>query len=83
MEKMLLEKQELDTIKEFQQTEINLVDQLGRIEFQIQSLNIEKDKVRQEMIQFQIKSSEFGQNLQQKYGDGDINIETGEFTKID
>jgi hypothetical protein len=39
MEKVLLEKEEIDTIKNIQQTELNLVDQLGRIEFQIQTLN--------------------------------------------
>ena len=83
MEKVLLEKQELDTIKEIQQTELNLVDQLGSIEYQIQTLQLQKDNLRQEIIKLQTKSQKFGDDLQQKYGDGNINIETGEFTKID
>ncbi len=83
MEKVLLEKQELDTIKEIQQTELNLVDQLGSIEYQIQTLQLQKDNLRQEIIKLQTKSQKFGEDLQQKYGDGNINIETGEFTKID
>lgn len=83
MEQVLLEKQELDTIKEIQQEELNLVDQLGRIEYQIQSLELEKERIKQEIVKFQIKSREFGDDLQQKYGDGNINMETGEFTKID
>jgi peptidoglycan hydrolase CwlO-like protein len=83
MEKVLLKKQELDTIKEIQQTELNLVNQLGSIEYQIQTLNIQKDNLRQEVIKLQNKSKKFGDDLQQKYGDGNINIETGEFTKID
>jgi peptidoglycan hydrolase CwlO-like protein len=83
MEKVLLKKQELDTIKEIQQTELNLVDQLGSIEYQIQTLNIQKDNLKQEVIKLQNKSKKFGDDLQQKYGDGNINIETGEFTKID
>jgi len=83
MEKVLLEKQELDTIKEIQQTELNLVDQLGSIEYQIQTLRLQKDNLRQEIIKLQTKSQKFGDDLQQKYGDGNINIETGEFTKID
>jgi peptidoglycan hydrolase CwlO-like protein len=82
MEQVLLEKQELDTIKELQKKELDLVDQLGRIEYQIQSLELEKEKIRQEITQFQTKSREFGGKLQQKYGDGNINVETGEFTKI-
>jgi len=83
MEKVLLQKEELDTIKEIQQTELNLVDQLGSIEYQIQTLRLQKDNLRQEVIKLQTKSKKFGDDLQQKYGDGNINIETGEFTKID
>ena len=83
MKKVLLEKKELDTIKEIQQTELNLVDQLGSIEYQIQTLRLQKDNLRQEIIKLQSKSLKFGEDLQQKYGDGNINIETGEFTKID
>lgn len=83
MEKVLLQKEELDTIKEIQQTELNLVDQLGSVEYQIQTLRLQKDNLRQEIIKLQTKSQKFGDDLQQKYGDGNINIETGEFTKID
>ena len=83
MEKVLLKKKELNTIKEIQQTELNLVDQLGSIEYQLQTLRLQKDNLRQEIIKLQSKSLKFGEDLQQKYGDGNINIETGEFTKID
>lgn len=83
MEKVLLKKEELNTIKEIQQTELNLVDQLGSIEYQLQTLRLQKDNLKQDIIALQIKSQEFGESLQQKYGDGNINIETGEFTKID
>jgi hypothetical protein len=83
MEKVLLEKKELDQIKEFQQTELNLVDQLGSIEYQLQTLQLQKDNLRQNIVTLQEQSQKFGQNLQEKYGDGNINIETGEFTKID
>jgi hypothetical protein len=44
---------------------------------------LQKDNLRQEIIKLQTKSQKFGDDLQQKYGDGNINIETGEFTKID
>ena len=81
MEKVLLEKKELDQIKEFQQTELNLVDQLGSIEYQLQTLQLQKDNLRQNIVTLQEQSQKFGQNLQEKYGDGNINIETGEFTK--
>ena len=82
MEKVLLQKTELDTIKEIQQTELNLIDQLGNIEYQIQTLKLQKDNLTNEIVKLQTKSQKFGEDLQQKYGDGNINIETGEFTKI-
>ena len=81
MEKVLLQKAELDTIKEIQQTALNLVDQLGSIEYQIQTLKLQKDNLTNEIVKLQTKSQKFGEDLQQKYGDGNINIETGEFTK--
>jgi len=81
MEKVLLKKEEIDTIKNIQQTELDLVDQLGRVEYQIQTLNLQKDNLKQEVINLQTKSQEFGETLRQKYGDGSINIETGEFIK--
>ena len=82
MEKVSLEKKELDQIKEFQQTELNLVDQLGSIEYQLQTLQLQKDDLKQGIITLQEQSQKFGKELQQKYGDGNIDIETGEFTKI-
>jgi transcription-repair coupling factor (superfamily II helicase) len=81
MEKVLLEKNELDTIKQIQQTEIDLVDQFGRIEFQVQTLLLQKEELKQEITKLKIASNKLGEQLQQKYGDGNINIETGEFIK--
>lgn len=83
MEKVLLEKNELDTIKEIQQTEIDLIDQFGRIEFQVQTLLLQKEELKQEIAKLKIASNKLGGQLQQKYGDGNINMETGEFIKID
>jgi stress response protein YsnF len=82
MEKVLLEQSELDAIKGFQQTEFNLVEQFGQIEFQIQSLLLQKEDLKKEMTKLRVTSSKFGKELQQKYGDVNIDIETGEFTKI-
>ena len=82
MEKVLLEQSELDAIKGFQQTEFNLVEQFGQIEFQIQSLLLQKEDLKKEMTKLRVTSSKFGEELQKKYGDGNIDIETGEFTKI-
>ena len=84
MEKVLLKKEELNTIKEIQQTELNLVDQLGSIEYQLQTLQLQKDNLNKILsLNSNLKVQNLVKDLQQKYGDGNINIETGEFTKID
>ena len=54
---------------------------LGQIEYQIQSLDLTKDNLKSEMIKLRDSQSKFGKELTEKYGDGDINIETGEFKK--
>ena len=83
MKQVLLEKKELDTIKEIQQTEFTIVNELGSLEYQMQTLQLQKSDLTSKIIKLQSKSTKFGEDLQQKYGDGNINIETGEFTKID
>jgi hypothetical protein len=57
------------------------VDQFGRIEFQVQTLLLQKEELKQEITKLKIASNKLGEQLQQKYGDGNINIETGEFIK--
>ena len=50
MKKVLLEKKELDTIKEIQQIELNLVNQLGNLEYQIQTLQLQKNDLNTEIV---------------------------------
>jgi len=83
MEKVLLTKEEHQIIKDIQQLEQSVVTQLGQIEYQILALELEKDKLKSSIDEVGEKGRKLGENLQQKYGDGNINIETGEFTKID
>lgn len=81
MEQVLLEKQELDTIKEIQQEELNLVDQLGRIEYQIQSLELEKEKLVEQLEKIKQEEKTLADNLSAKYGNGTINIDEGTLLK--
>jgi len=83
MEKVLLTKEEHQIIKDIQQLEQSVITQLGQIEYQILALELEKDKLKSSIDEVGEKGRKLGENLQQKYGDGNINIETGEFTKID
>ena len=81
MEKVSLSKEEIQIIKDIQQTEQEIVSQLGQIEYQILSLNSQKEVLKNAIKDINNKGNKLGEDLQQKYGDGSINIETGEFTK--
>lgn len=81
MEKVLLTKEEIKTITDIQTQETDLIYQFGQLEYQIQSLKLQKQKLTNQITQLQTNSNEFGKDLQQKYGEGNINVETGEFIK--
>jgi len=81
MEKVSLNQEEIQIIKDIQQKEQEIVSQLGQIEYQILSLNSQKEDLKNAIKDINKKGNKLGEDLQQKYGDGSINIETGEFTK--
>jgi len=82
MEKQVLTQEEIQSLKNIQNYQLFLVEQLGVLEYKIQILELEKQKLKQS-IQKQLKEEEeIGEKLQQKYGEGSINLEKGEFTSI-
>jgi len=74
-----LTRKELDTLKEIQQKNAAVVNELGNLE--VTKLQLEARKV--EIIKFynDLKEEEaaFGKTLSEKYGIGTINIDKGEF----
>jgi septal ring factor EnvC (AmiA/AmiB activator) len=75
-----LTNEELEKIKQFQSTQNQIVGSLGEIEIQKQVLEGQKNNILNQFQQFQEEQNKFSKELQDKYGDGNINIETGEFT---
>lgn len=53
--------------------------QLGNIEYELQCLKDEKNKVIQELQNLEETSIKIGKELQEKYGEGALNLKTGEF----
>lgn len=80
MESKKLTAEELNELKEIQMTQEGIISSLGQIETQKQILKNKKDNILNQFSTLQEKQSEVAKNLQEKYGDGNINIETGEFT---
>jgi len=74
-----LTEQELNKIKETQQQRAILVEKSGIIELSIQDLNLQKQEVLDDLKVLKTKEYNLSQELQDKYGIGTINIDSGEF----
>jgi stress response protein YsnF len=81
MEQVFLTKEEIEKLKVIQDNETNLITQFGQLEYQIQSLNLQKENLKNNITKLQTESSNFGKELQDKYGEGTIDVTTGEFIK--
>ncbi len=83
METIKLTQEEIDTLKSIQEANNNLMISFGQLEMTFQSLQLQKESLVKTLASLKNKETEIGTQLQEKYGNGNINIETGEFTKID
>ena len=82
MEKQVLTQEEIQSLKNIQNNQLLLIEQLGTLEYRILILEKEKQKLKQ-TLQNQIETEEqIGKQLQQKYGDGSIDLEKGEFIPV-
>lgn len=81
MNKIYLTEEEKKEITDIQTQENDYMVQLGQIEYQIQSLKLQKINIGESLKQFEQRKTTLAQQLQDNYGEGSINTETGEFTK--
>jgi stress response protein YsnF len=79
MEKKVLTQEELQEVKDLQIESSNLISQFGELEVVIQNLSLKKEELITKLKELKDKEVKIGQILQDKYGDGNIDIETGEF----
>jgi hypothetical protein len=80
METKVLTQEELQQIKDIRQEKSILVEQFGLVEYSIQDLEQQKQLLNSSLSDLKQKEIELGKTLQEKYGDGTINVEKGEFT---
>jgi hypothetical protein len=82
METKVLTQEEIQSLKTLQENQSSLVTALGDLEYQITILETRKQFLKNEIVN-QIESEvKIGKELQEKYGEGNINLEKGEFTPI-
>ena len=80
METKVLTQEEIQSLKTLQENQSSLVTALGDLEYQITILETRKQFLKNEIVN-QIESEvKIGKELQEKYGEGNINLEKGEFT---
>jgi hypothetical protein len=82
MKTTVLTQEEIQSLKTLQENQSQLVAVLGDLEYQISILESRKQFLKGEIgkqIENEIK---IGKELQEKYGEGNIDLEKGEFTSI-
>lgn len=79
MEKKVLEKEEINKLKELKQQFKTLTDLTGETEVQIMNLQIKKEQLKFNLQNLQQQELVLAQELEEKYGEGTISLESGEF----
>jgi hypothetical protein len=76
----VLTPEEIQYLKSVQQKRVQLTEQFGMVELRIQEINLQKEYLIEELKKVRQEEIKIGESLQQKYGEGTINLERGEFT---
>jgi len=75
-----LSESELQILEEFQTRNNDIVVQTGATELRIDVLERQKEQLLEKFQKLTKDQTKFGKELQEKYGDGNIDLEKGEFT---
>jgi len=75
----VLTQEEITQLKSVREKRIQLTENFGVIELRIQEFNNQKEIFKDELKNLIQEEINLGKTLQQKYGDGSIDLEKGEF----
>jgi hypothetical protein len=75
-----LSEKELQVLNGFQSRNNEIVTQIGVAELRIDALDRQKEELLEKFQILQKEQKDFGTSLQEIYGDGNIDLEKGEFT---
>ena len=78
MSKKLTE-EEIDSLTKLKSNYAELTSIVGNTEIQIMTLKLRKDQLKANLFQIQQEEIRLGKELEEKYGNGSISLETGEF----
>jgi hypothetical protein len=80
MEKKVLTKEEIQSLKDLKVRFDQLVGVIGETEVQIMNLELRRDALKSNLITIQEEEMKLGKELEEKYGNGTISLEKGEFS---
>jgi|TARA_R110000737_G_scaffold220022_1_gene235917 hypothetical protein len=78
-----LEEKELEVLREYQSKQNNITFNLGNVDIQKAILEGQRSQILENLANLQEESNKTAKELQDKYGDGNIDLETGEFTIVE
>jgi|TARA_R100001377_G_scaffold81716_1_gene61413 hypothetical protein len=78
--KIKLSEEELKQLRDFQDKQQVLTLNLGSVDIQKAMLEGQRSTILDKFADLQEESNKTAKSLQDKYGDGSINLESGEFT---
>ena len=79
METKVLTQEEITQLKSVQQDRINLVERFGILEIQKQEIKNQEQQLSSAYQELKQYEEQLGKQLKEKYGDGTIDLEKGEF----
>ena len=80
METKVLTQEELTQLKSLREQQNTLLMDLGSIEYRMVLLDQTKNQLKNQVLELERMNNELGAQLTEKYGNGTLNLETGEIT---
>ena len=78
-ENIKLSEEEVKTLKGYQKKQNQITFNLGNVDIQKAILEGQRSTILENLANLQEESNKTAKELQEKYGEGNINLETGEF----
>ena len=79
MEKKVLTQEEVSGLKDLKQQYRDLTETAGIVEMQSLNLELKKEQIKEKLKSLQQEEIKLAKELEEKYGNGEISLETGKF----
>ncbi len=76
-----LTEQEIQQLTQLQTQQDDFVTKFGQLEYQLQNLELQKEQLIEQLEKSKELETQIANQLNEKYGDGVINLQEGTFSK--